>query len=87
MLSDGPPNLRQREMPPTRWRWHGRYRDRVKAWAVDGVELPFGDEPASWSIDGSEAPHDRPIADADLLPGECRLARPAAVVASGIRLR
>ena len=54
---------------------------------MDGVELPFGDEPASWSIDGSEAPHDRPIADADLLPGECRLARPAAVVASGIRLR
>jgi imidazolonepropionase-like amidohydrolase len=41
----------------------------VKAWAVEGVELPFGDEAAAWWIDASGAVHDRPIADADLLPG------------------
>jgi len=41
----------------------------MKAWAVHGVELPFGDEPVSWWIDGSGAVHDRPVADAELLPG------------------
>jgi imidazolonepropionase-like amidohydrolase len=39
------------------------------AWAVHGVELPNGDEPMAWWIDGLGAVHDRPIADADLLPG------------------
>jgi imidazolonepropionase-like amidohydrolase len=41
----------------------------VNAWAVQGVELPFGEEPAAWWIDASGAVHDRPIADAELLPG------------------
>jgi imidazolonepropionase-like amidohydrolase len=41
----------------------------VKAWAVRGVELPFGDEAAAWWIDASGSVHDRPIADAELLPG------------------
>jgi imidazolonepropionase-like amidohydrolase len=41
----------------------------MKAWAVHGVELPFGDQPASWWIDGSGAVHDRPVAGADLLQG------------------
>jgi imidazolonepropionase-like amidohydrolase len=41
----------------------------MKAWAVHGVALPFGDEPASWWIDGSGAVHDRPVAGADPLPG------------------
>lgn len=41
----------------------------MKAWALHGVELPFGDEPVSWWIDALGAVHDRPIADADLLPG------------------
>ena len=34
-----------------------------------GVELPFGDEAAAWWIDASGSVHDRPIADAELLPG------------------
>ena len=33
------------------------------------MELPFGDEPVSSWIDGSGAIHDRPVADADPLPG------------------
>jgi imidazolonepropionase-like amidohydrolase len=41
----------------------------MTAWAVHGVELPFGDEPASWWIDASGAVHDRPTADAGPLPG------------------
>ncbi len=41
----------------------------MTAWAVHGVELPLGDEPVSWWIDGSGAVHDRPVADADPLPG------------------
>ena len=36
---------------------------------MQGVELPFGDEAAAWWIDASGAVHDRPIADAELLPG------------------
>jgi imidazolonepropionase-like amidohydrolase len=36
---------------------------------VQGVELPFGEEAAAWWIDASGAVHDRPIADAELLPG------------------
>jgi imidazolonepropionase-like amidohydrolase len=36
---------------------------------VQGVELPFGEEAAAWWIDASGSVHDRPIADADLLPG------------------
>src|SRR5215217_2186471 len=46
-----------------------RYRARMKAWAVHGVALPFGEEPASWWIDGSGAVHDRPVAGTELLPG------------------
>jgi hypothetical protein len=45
-----------------------RYRG-VQAWAVQGVELPFGDERTSWWIDASGSIDDRPLADADLLPG------------------
>jgi imidazolonepropionase-like amidohydrolase len=41
----------------------------VKAWAVQGVALPFGDEAAAWWIDAAGAVHDRPLADAELLPG------------------
>jgi imidazolonepropionase-like amidohydrolase len=36
---------------------------------VQGVELPFGDEAAAWWVDASGSVHDRPIADAELLPG------------------
>ncbi|MGE5290799.1 MAG: hypothetical protein ACM3ML_27125 [Micromonosporaceae bacterium] len=41
----------------------------MMAWAVHGVELPFGDEAGSWWIDASGSIHDRPIAGADPLPG------------------
>jgi imidazolonepropionase-like amidohydrolase len=41
----------------------------MSAWAVRGVELPFGNEPRSWWIDASGAAHDQPLAGADLLPG------------------
>jgi hypothetical protein len=41
----------------------------MTAWAVRGVELPFGEEIASWWIDASGSIHDRPVAGADLLPG------------------
>ena len=41
----------------------------MTAWAVRGVELPFGEEIASWWIDASGSIHDRPVASADLLPG------------------
>jgi hypothetical protein len=41
----------------------------MMAWALHGVALPFGDEPAWWWIDGSGAVHDRPVAGAELLPG------------------
>ncbi len=34
-----------------------------------GIQLPFGNEAAAWWIDASGAVHDRPIADAELLPG------------------
>ena len=41
----------------------------MNAWAVRGVELPFGNEPRSWWIDASGAAHDQPLAGADPLPG------------------
>jgi hypothetical protein len=41
----------------------------MAAWAVRGVELPFGEEIASWWIDASGSIHDRPVAGAGLLPG------------------
>jgi imidazolonepropionase-like amidohydrolase len=41
----------------------------VQAWAAQGVALPFGDQPASWWIDASGSIQDRPVANADLLPG------------------
>src|SRR5260370_3030961 len=46
-----------------------RYRGRVNAWAVRGVELPFGDEPRSWWIEASGLVHDRPVARSECLPG------------------
>ena len=59
------------------YRKFDRVSDRMKAWAVHGVELPFGDEPVSWWIDGSGAIYDRPVADAALLPGGYFLPGPA----------
>ena len=41
----------------------------MTAWALHGVELPFGDEPVSWWVDASGAVRDRPVADAGPLPG------------------
>jgi imidazolonepropionase-like amidohydrolase len=41
----------------------------MRAWAVHGVELPFEDESRSWWIDAAGSVHDRPIADAEPLPG------------------
>ena len=41
----------------------------MTAWAVRGVELPFGEGIESWWIDESGSIHDRPVAGADLLPG------------------
>jgi imidazolonepropionase-like amidohydrolase len=41
----------------------------VSAWTVHGIELPFGDEPRSWWIDAEGSIHDRPVADAEPLPG------------------
>jgi hypothetical protein len=66
---DGLPDAGQREMlGRPRWLWRAQtpscYGDTMKAWALHGVELPFGDEPVSWWIDASGAVHDRPIADA-----------------------
>jgi imidazolonepropionase-like amidohydrolase len=46
----------------------------MNAWAVDGVELPFGDEIRSWWVDASGAIHDRPLAGAEPLPGRFVLA-------------
>ncbi len=46
-----------------------RYRDSMNAWAVHGVELPFGDDTRSWWVDAAGAIRDRPIAGADSLPG------------------
>jgi len=54
----------RRSRPPRALRYRG-----VQAWAVQGVELPFGDERTSWWIDASGSIDDRPVADADLLPG------------------
>jgi imidazolonepropionase-like amidohydrolase len=41
----------------------------MTAWAVRGIELPFGSAPRSWWIDGTGAPQDGPLADAEPLPG------------------
>jgi imidazolonepropionase-like amidohydrolase len=41
----------------------------MQAWAVHGVELPFGYEPRSWWIDAFGTVHGGPVAGADLLPG------------------
>jgi len=45
------------------------YRDCMNAWAVHGIELPFGDEIKSWWVDAAGAIHDRPLAGAEPLPG------------------
>jgi imidazolonepropionase-like amidohydrolase len=41
----------------------------MRAWAVRGIDLPFGDETRSWWVDAAGSVHGRPIAGADLLPG------------------
>jgi imidazolonepropionase-like amidohydrolase len=41
----------------------------MDAWAVHGVELPFGDEPRSWWIDADGRIQDQPIPAAEQLPG------------------
>jgi imidazolonepropionase-like amidohydrolase len=45
------------------------HRRGARAWAVRGVDLPFGDEVAAWWIDASGAIRDRPVPDAERLPG------------------
>jgi imidazolonepropionase-like amidohydrolase len=46
----------------------------VTAWAFDGVELPFGSAPHQWWISESGSVHDRPVPDAEALPGRYLLA-------------
>jgi imidazolonepropionase-like amidohydrolase len=41
----------------------------MTAWAVRGIELPFGSESRSWWIDAAGAAHDDPVGDAEPLPG------------------
>jgi imidazolonepropionase-like amidohydrolase len=41
----------------------------MTAWAVRGVELPFGSETRSWWIDTTGAAHDEPVNGAEVLPG------------------
>ncbi len=41
----------------------------MTAWAVRGIELPFGSASRSWWIDATGAAHDDPVQDADPLPG------------------
>jgi hypothetical protein len=41
----------------------------MNAWAVRGVELPFGDQAGSWWVDATGAIRDRPVAGAESLPG------------------
>jgi imidazolonepropionase-like amidohydrolase len=41
----------------------------MASWAVRGVELPFGADARSWWIDEAGRAHDRPLADAEGLPG------------------
>jgi imidazolonepropionase-like amidohydrolase len=41
----------------------------MNAWAVHGVELPFGDQIRSWWVDASGTKHDRPLPGAESLPG------------------
>jgi Amidohydrolase family len=46
----------------------------VAAWAFDGIELPFGSAPRQWWISESGSVHDRPVPDAEILPGRYLLA-------------
>src|SRR6266849_8095024 len=41
----------------------------MTAWAVHGVELPFGDQARSWWVDAAGSLRDRPVAGAEPLPG------------------
>lgn len=41
----------------------------MTAWAVRGIELPFGSESRSWWIDAAGAAHDEPVEGAEPLPG------------------
>jgi imidazolonepropionase-like amidohydrolase len=65
-----------RDLPASRWRATAAIVTvaSVNAWTVHGVELPFGDEARSWWIDAERSIHDRPIADAEPLPGRYFLA-------------
>jgi amidohydrolase family protein len=46
----------------------------VTAWAFVGIELPFGNAPRQWWISESGSVHDRPVPDAETLPGRYLLA-------------
>lgn len=48
---------------------HRQYCGRMTAWAVRGVELPFGDREQSWWLDDSGTVGERPIDGAEQLPG------------------
>jgi imidazolonepropionase-like amidohydrolase len=41
----------------------------MTAWAVHGVELPYGEEAGLWWVDASGSLHDRPVLGAEHLPG------------------
>jgi imidazolonepropionase-like amidohydrolase len=41
----------------------------VEAWAVHGIDLPFGDSPRAWWVDEMGSIQDEPIAGAEALPG------------------
>lgn len=46
----------------------------VASWAVQGIELPFGDQARAWWIDQSGLWSERPIRGAEVLPGRFVLA-------------
>jgi len=45
------------------------YLCQVRAWRVDGVELPYGDRPQTWWVDGAGRRSEQPVLDAEALPG------------------
>lgn len=46
----------------------------MAAWAFDGIELPFGSAPRQWWVSESGSVRDRPVPDAETLPGRYLLA-------------
>ena len=46
----------------------------MAAWAFDGIELPFGTARRQWWISETGSVHDRPVPDAEALPGRYLLA-------------